>query len=415
MLSIMSRYRKGRCLLAQEGSNKVEPSPTQKRFSISIYLATGLIATALMFIFFFNKSETTALFVDDIDIRTKRDSNEFSKKVDDDWYSKRSLHSVRRTLNSAKSKSLLKKINIEHLKEEYLWPILRVRTPGSDAIVQVALHIVYSLRKLGGWSLEFDIFEDKPPAPYPMTRFINIIANTNPHAARKLVLACHYDSKIFPRGEFVGATDSAVPCSMMLEMANVLNELLLQHTQRQKSGDANTLDVGLELIFFDGEEAFKHWTETDSLYGSRHLASLWKNETWHGRTRLDSIDLLVLLDLIGHSTAGFANFLSTQSRWFAHCRSIEQRLRDAGWIGTTNDASGRPMEIFPERHRYQNSAVEDDHIPFLRQGVPIMHLISVPFPNVWHKLSDDARAVDDERTLVITRILTIFVAEYLGL
>jgi len=25
-------------------------------------------------------------------------------------------------------------------------------------------------------------------------------------------------------------------------------------------------------VFFDGEEAFVHWTATDSLYGSRHLA-----------------------------------------------------------------------------------------------------------------------------------------------
>jgi len=31
-------------------------------------------------------------------------------------------------------------------------------------------------------------------------------------------------------------------------------------------------DVTVELVFFDGEEAFVHWTATDSLYGSRHLA-----------------------------------------------------------------------------------------------------------------------------------------------
>jgi len=31
-------------------------------------------------------------------------------------------------------------------------------------------------------------------------------------------------------------------------------------------------DTSLQLIFFDGEEALVDWTETDSLYGSRHLA-----------------------------------------------------------------------------------------------------------------------------------------------
>lgn len=30
----------------------------------------------------------------------------------------------------------------------------------------------------------------------------------------------------------------------------------------------------LQLVFFDGEEAFEEWTDTDSLYGSRHLAEL---------------------------------------------------------------------------------------------------------------------------------------------
>ena len=31
------------------------------------------------------------------------------------------------------------------------------------------------------------------------------------------------------------------------------------------------------MVFFDGEEAFKEWTKTDSLYGSRHLAEVWNN------------------------------------------------------------------------------------------------------------------------------------------
>ena len=38
----------------------------------------------------------------------------------------------------------------------------------------------------------------------------------------------------------------------------------------------DALDVALELIFFDGEEAFVQWTATDSIYGARHLARKWK-------------------------------------------------------------------------------------------------------------------------------------------
>jgi len=36
--------------------------------------------------------------------------------------------------------------------------------------------------------------------------------------------------------------------------------------------------VTLQLVFFDGEEAFVHWTSTDSLYGSRHLAKKMAEE-----------------------------------------------------------------------------------------------------------------------------------------
>ena len=53
-------------------------------------------------------------------------------------------------------------------------------------------------------------------------------------------------------------------------------------------------DLTLQLIFFDGEEAFVEWTATDSIYGSRHLAKVWKNTPYppgnnQGTTELDRI------------------------------------------------------------------------------------------------------------------------------
>lgn len=43
------------------------------------------------------------------------------------------------------------------------------------------------------------------------------------------------------------------------------------------------------LIFFDGEEAFKEWTATDSLYGSRNLASKWENTPYKNEREIDRI------------------------------------------------------------------------------------------------------------------------------
>lgn len=78
------------------------------------------------------------------------------------------------------------------------------------------------------WVLEVDTFLSW--TPYGYRSFSNIISTLNPTAKRHLVLACHYDSKYFPEWNnrvFVGATDSAVPCAMMLELARALDKQLL--------------------------------------------------------------------------------------------------------------------------------------------------------------------------------------------
>ena len=57
-------------------------------------------------------------------------------------------------------------------------------------------------------------------------QFNNIIGTQNPKAPRWLTLACHFDSKIEPKG-FLGATDSAIPCAQMLTLAKTLNSDLI--------------------------------------------------------------------------------------------------------------------------------------------------------------------------------------------
>lgn len=64
--------------------------------------------------------------------------------------------------------------------------------------------------------------------------FTNIVATLDPTATRRLVLACHYDSKKL--ANFVGATDSAVPCAILLDIAINLQEKLniLKQNVREK-------------------------------------------------------------------------------------------------------------------------------------------------------------------------------------
>lgn len=90
--------------------------------------------------------------------------------------------------------------------------------------------------------------------------------------------------------QFIGATDSAVPLSILVSVAAALTPLLRDRQARLKAASAKgerlalsadgfdeeeAARTTLQVVLFDGEEAFKDWTDTDSTYGSRHLAELW--------------------------------------------------------------------------------------------------------------------------------------------
>ena len=85
-------------------------------------------------------------------------------------------------------------------------------------------HIKGTMESLG-WAVE--VSSSRQQTPDGVLPFHNVIATLDPDAPRRLVLACHYDSKKDPVG-FLGATDSAVPCAQMINLA---------YTMRRDLGD----------------------------------------------------------------------------------------------------------------------------------------------------------------------------------
>ena len=75
-----------------------------------------------------------------------------------------------------------------------------------------------------------DTFKDS--TPFGEKTFTNIIATLDPHVDQRLILAAHYDSKFFEDGhfpnnaKFLGATDSALPCALLLDLALTYNDKL---------------------------------------------------------------------------------------------------------------------------------------------------------------------------------------------
>lgn len=302
--------------------------------------------------------------------------------------------------------------DISQMWQNDLQPILIERYPGSPGSYAVRQHIKHRLQGLkAGWVVEEDTFQSY--TPYGYRTFSNIISTLNPLAERHLVLACHYDSKYFPPqldGQvFVGATDSAVPCAMLLELARSLDKQL----RSLKSGSKSAPELSLQLIFFDGEEAFVRWSQSDSLYGSRHLAQKMAS-TPHppGATntnQIQGIDLFVLLDLIGARNPVFPIYFMNTARWFGRLEAIEKTLYDLGLL------KHHPYERRYFRGDLRRHPVEDDHVPFLRRGVQILHLIPSPFPRVWHTMKDNEENLDKPTIDNLNKIIQVFVLEYLNL
>lgn len=314
------------------------------------------------------------------------------------WFQAKSSHQASK-LSSDQLKYVASLSNMQGF-DVTLDPILVPRVVGTPNHAKVKQYIIDQMQSLG-WDVQTDKFTDT--TPLGKKDFENIISTLDPKAPRNLVLACHFDSKYSREGTFIGATDSAVPCAMMISLARDLAPKLDQY----KNSDQQ---VSLQFIFFDGEEAFRTWNSRDSIYGARHLAKKWNSLSYPSGNRdntnyLSRMDLMVLLDLLGTTNPTFYSYISSGDKWFKHAADIEKRLRSANLL-TTRGNSFFSSDFAP-------GGIEDDHIPFMQRNVPILHIIPTPFPSVWHEDSDNKSALDYNTIDDLNKIFRVFVVEYL--
>ncbi|KRY34233.1 Glutaminyl-peptide cyclotransferase, partial [Trichinella spiralis] len=237
----------------------------------------------------------------------------------------------------------------------YLKYILIPRPVGSRNHKKVQEFITQSLEALG-YKVESTTFTQQTVVG--QKTFTNIVGTLDPLIPRRLILACHYDSKDFrPNFEFFGATDSAVPCAMLLDIAASLRNVIYNRKSK---------DLTLQLIFFDGEESFREWSDTDSLYGSRYMVKELEKrpypEYYSPRNRdLDRIDLFVLLDLIGAKGSTFYyHYPYSVLNAYTVLPETERQLK-----ASRNCIYDLPT-IFHDL--MINTFIQDDHLPFLEKA-----------------------------------------------
>ena len=212
----------------------------------------------------------------------------------------------------------------------------------------------------------------RPAAPSPHN---SSLRRSGGRQDRLLVLATHYDTKRL--AGFVGANDGGSSAGLLLALAPLLAKRNLSHE--------------LRLVFFDGEEAFEQWSETDSLYGSRHLAAKWKAEGV-----LPRIGAFLLVDMIGDADLDLLKD-SNSTPW----------LRDLVWNAARRLGHSRQF-------LNGEAAYEDDHLPFVRAGVPAVDLIDLNYGannRYWHTADDTLDKVSPRSLQIVGEVVLESFAE----
>ncbi|HYO81522.1 MAG TPA: M28 family peptidase [Bryobacteraceae bacterium] len=221
-----------------------------------------------------------------------------------------------------------------------------------------------------GCDVEQDVWSAQTPAG--AVRMANLIARTKSTGERRVVISGHYDTKNIGNPAFVGANDGGSSAGLLLELARVLCS-------------AKT-PVPVWLVWFDGEEATgEHWTQQDSLYGSRRLAARWLKDGTAAKIRA-----LINVDMIGDKDLRLMEELGSTD-W----------LRKLVWSTASELGYGRH---FPQNP----GGVEDDHTPFLKAGIPALDLIDFEyglFNSWWHTERDTLDKLSADSFTIMGRVL----------
>src|SRR6266404_5993724 len=220
------------------------------------------------------------------------------------------------------------------------------RPSGSAAIGKLQEYIQSELTSYG---CKVDVDSFSSDTPVGRLAMKNIVAKIPGDKPGIIMLATHYDTKRLEH--FVGADDGASSTAVMLELARLL------------CGRRGPYQVW--ITFFDGEEAVKFiWQDPDNRYGSRQMAARLAMSG-----DLPKIKAVLLADMVGSRNLRFRREADST-----------KALTDLIW---TIAAQLGYSNVFVN----ESLPTEDDHIIFLKRGVPAVDVIDFDIP-YWHTVED---------------------------
>jgi Zn-dependent M28 family amino/carboxypeptidase len=250
----------------------------------------------------------------------------------------------------------------EHLRRQVA---IGPRPSGTPALVETRKYITDQLKAIGIASREQSFIGMTPLGEVSMA---NVIATIPGKRADRIAYASHFDTKLFRDFRFIGANDGASSTAVLLELARVLK--------------AQPHEFTIELLFFDGEEArMPEWRGLDNTYGSRYYV---EDGVKSGSIR--GLKALVLLDMIGDKNLTIRRD-SNSTPWL-----VDLVWAAAARLGHTG--------TFPN----ELTTIEDDHIPFVRAGVPVVDVIDLDNPT-WHTAQDNLDNVSAKSLQIVGDVI----------
>jgi len=233
------------------------------------------------------------------------------------------------------------------------------RVVGTASNAAVREWIASELVRLGG-RVERQVFVDSTTGrPVPLT---NVIGHFGPDGARRIVLCGHFDSRpwcdedpdtSYRNVPVQGANDGASSIALLLEMANLMS------TRPPR--------IGVDLVFFDGEDLGTHEHPEWFCLGSRGYAARLPAAGDPARPVA-----AFLFDMVG----------ARDLQIYAERNSSE---RAANLVALVSDAArATHAAAFHDEVRW---TIVDDHIPLNDAGLPAVDILDFDYPP-WHTHRD---------------------------
>ncbi len=262
---------------------------------------------------------------------------------------------------------------------------LQSRVSGSRGMAAQQKLISEHFRKLKA-QVRYQTFDAPHPINGTPVRMNNLIVSWFPKAKKRILLACHYDTRPFPdrdrtnpRGLFIGANDGASGVAFLMELGNVMSDLKIAN------------GYGVDFVFFDGEELV--YRESDPYFlGSTYFANQYKNQD-----RDYEYVYGILIDMIADKN--LAIYMEKNSLKYAPqlTRSIWEAARKTG------------IRQFIPQAKFE---IRDDHLPLNEiANIPTCDIIDFDYP-AWHTTRDIPRNCSGNSLAKVGKVLIYWLQNF---